>query len=99
MAECWKDQVGTFADQQVGTFGYTAGTGSGAVSVPLSAEKYITGIRITARQPTTFKVDSGATVYLERGEILSWNVKGNLQGVTIDFLTGTYNYIIDWTAD
>lgn len=99
MAECWKDQVGTYADQQVGTFGYTSGTGSGVLSVPVSSEKDITGIHITAKQPTTFNIDGGATVYLERGQVLPWNIKGNLQGVTINFLSGSYNYIIDWTVD
>lgn len=96
MAECWKDNLEDYTGNQIGTWGYIAGSVTGVDSDVLSGSKRVIGIRIRAESEATFNINGGDTVTLKKNEIWFDNPLGNLQDPTFNWLSGTVERFIEY---
>jgi hypothetical protein len=98
MAECWKDDAEDFFGPQTGTWDYEAGT-SGVGAVTLTGTGHaIQGVRIRADAAATFNIDGGDTVTLKKNEIFTLNPNGQLSDPTINVLSGTIEWFIEFVS-
>ena len=82
----------------IGAWGYMADSGTAPATVTISGSKRIIGIRIRADSPTTFTIDGGDVIELKRNELWTDNPGGVLVDPEIEFLTGTWQYTIEYVV-
>jgi hypothetical protein len=77
---------------QVGTFGYKAGTNG---TVALTGSKKVHGVGVVAITAGTVTINGGETITIPAKSAWSWDFKGNLTDPTFIF-TGTAAYFIEY---
>jgi hypothetical protein len=99
VAECWQDNLENWTGSQIGDWAYEAGNQVGAGAITLTGTgNMVQGIRIRADAAATFNIDGGDTVTLKNREVWVLNPNGRLEDPTINVVTGTIEYFIEFLS-